>query len=402
LSPSGTAWQERVIYNVPIDGAGLTIDAAGNIFGTSSWTAFELSPNGSGGWNPAVIYTFKAPNKESSNPEGTLVLDSAGNLYGTTAGVNGPGYTNGNVYELSPTEQGPWTFKNIFSFNAADGAQPQGGIVFDAAGNIYGTTTAGGPPNLGTVFELTGPDQKGVYKQKLQWNFKGPNGQDPIEGVILDSAGNLYGTAALGGPKNAGLVFQINPSPVITKLSSSPNPSTYGEAVTFTAVITSGAGAPPDGETVTFKHGTTVLGTGALSGGSASFTTSTLGAGTTSVTALYAGDSNFSGCTSNTVKQVVKKVTTATTLASSQNPSTYGQAVTFTAVITSGAGAPQDGETVTFKHGTTVLGTGSLSGGSASFTTSVLPVGTNSITAVYGGDIKFAASTSNTVKQVVN
>jgi hypothetical protein len=76
--------------------------------------------------------------------------------------------------------------------------------------------------------------------------------------------------------------------------------------------------------------------------------------------------------------------------------------VTFTAVITSGAGAPQDGETVTFKHGTTVLGTGPLSGGSASFTTSALPVGTNRITALYGGDIKFAASTSNTVKQVVN
>jgi len=93
---------------------------------------------------------------------------------------------------------------------------------------------------------------------------------------------------------------------------------------------------------------------------------------------------------------------TTTTLSSSLNPSTYGQAVTFTAVVTSGLGAPPNGETVTFKKGTTVLGTGTLSGGSASFTTSTLPVGTNYIKAVYGGDSNFAGSTSKAVAQVVN
>jgi hypothetical protein len=89
-------------------------------------------------------------------------------------------------------------------------------------------------------------------------------------------------------------------------------------------------------------------------------------------------------------------------LSSSANPSTHGQAVTFTAVVTSGLGAPPNGEIVTFKKGTTVLGTGTLSGGSASFTTSALPVGTNYIKAVYGGDSNFAASTSKAVAQVVN
>jgi hypothetical protein len=92
-----------------------------------------------------------------------------------------------------------------------------------------------------------------------------------------------------------------------TTLVSSTNPSTYGEAVTLTATISSKIGAPPDGETVTFKKGTTVLGTGALSGGSASFTTSTLKIGTTSIMAVYGGDSNFASGKSNTVAQVVNK-----------------------------------------------------------------------------------------------
>jgi large repetitive protein len=98
----------------------------------------------------------------------------------------------------------------------------------------------------------------------------------------------------------------------------------------------------------------------------------------------------------------MKKATTSTMLSSSPNPSTYGQAVIFTAVVTSSLGAPPDGGTVTFKKGTTVLGTGTLSGGSASFTTSALPVGTNYIKAVYGGGSNFGGSTSKAVRQVVN
>ncbi|HXN22870.1 MAG TPA: Ig-like domain-containing protein, partial [Candidatus Dormibacteraeota bacterium] len=93
---------------------------------------------------------------------------------------------------------------------------------------------------------------------------------------------------------------------------------------------------------------------------------------------------------------------TATTLSSSPNPSASGQAVTFTAMVTSGAGTPPNGESVAFMKGARVLGTGTLVGGSASFTTSALPVGTNAIKAVYGGDTNFAASTSKAVKQVVN
>jgi len=116
--------------------------------------------------------------------------------------------------------------------------------------------------------------------------------------------------------------------PTTTTLSSAPNPSGYGQAVIFTAVVASNGGAPPDGEIVSFMKGTTVLGTGALSGGSASITTSTLKVGTTKVTAAYGGDSNFPGSTSKAVSQVVSKATTTTTLISSPNPSSVGQAVT--------------------------------------------------------------------------
>ncbi|MFZ0771007.1 MAG: Ig-like domain repeat protein [Candidatus Sulfotelmatobacter sp.] len=187
-----------------------------------------------------------------------------------------------------------------------------------------------------------------------------------------------------------------------TALVSSLNPSQSGQAVTFTATVTFSLGETPAGETVTFMDGTTQLGTGALNGGSASFTTSTLPPGTNAITAVYAGDSNFAGSTSNAVSQVVSTAATTTALASSLNPSGDGSAVTFTATVTSSAGAPPNGETVTFLNGTASLGTGTLSSGSASLTTSTLPLGTSSITATYAGDSNFAGSTSNAVSQVVN
>src|ERR1019366_5744741 len=131
-------------------------------------------------------------------------------------------------------------------------------------------------------------------------------------------------------------------------------------------------------------------------------TTSTLASGTHSITAKYNGSASFDGSTSAPVNQVVR-VATTTTLTSSPNPSTYGQAVTFTATVTSSLGAPPpDGETVSFMKGTTVLGTGALSGGSASFKTSTLPVRTNAIKAVYGGDSNLPGSTSKAVSQVIS
>jgi Bacterial Ig-like domain (group 3) len=188
-----------------------------------------------------------------------------------------------------------------------------------------------------------------------------------------------------------------------TALTSSPNPSIYRQAVTFTAVVTSSLGAPPpDGETVTFMKGTTVLGTGTLSGGSASLSTSALPVGANYITAVYGGDSNLVGSKSKLVNQVVSKATTATALASSQNPSSLGQSVIFTASVT-----PQYSGTVTgyvtFYDGTTVLKTeylSDLSGGVAKYTTSTLKSGSLTITATYNGNVDFDGSSSSLIQTV--
>jgi len=171
-----------------------------------------------------------------------------------------------------------------------------------------GAASEGGEYGDGNVLELVAQASTGTYKERVLWSFNGTDGSTPYAPPILDSAGNLYGTTSLGGSSNAGVVFEVNPSAAVTTttLTSSPNPSTYGQAVTFTAVVTSSAGAPPDGETVSFMKGKTVLGTGTLSGGSATFTTSILKVGTKDVKAVYGGDFDFLSSKSNTVQQVVE------------------------------------------------------------------------------------------------
>ncbi len=224
-----------------------------------------------------------------------------------------------------------------------------------------------------------------------------------MAGVILDKAGNLYGTTQSGGTSTwpSGVLFEVKSTePTATTLSSSPNPSAYGQAVTFTAVVASNIGPPADGERVTFMKGTVSLGTGTLGGGSASFTTSALAVGTDSITAVYGGDSTLSGSTSTTVKQMVSKATTTTTLVSSQNPSNAGQSVTFTASV-----APQFGGTVTgtvsFYDGTTLLKTVASSGGMAKYATKMLTSGTHTITSAYNGSASLSGS-STALTQTVN
>ena len=168
--------------------------------------------------------------------------------------------------------------------------------------------------------------------------------------------------------------------------------------MTFTATVTSPHGTIPDGEMVTFYDGATTLGPAALAGGIAEYTTSSLLAKTHRIKAIYAGDAAFE-LSIGSVEQVVDKYATTTTLGSSANPSTYKQAVTFTATVAS-AGAAPTGK-VTFKDGATAIGTVALSGGVAKLATSKLAVGTHPITAEYLGDADSAESTSASLDQVV-
>jgi len=305
ISPAG--WTEQTIYGVSPSG-GLTMDPFGNMYGVTGSTVYELSPFGNGGWNPTVIFTFAGPPNDGGNASGTLVFDQAGNLYGTTS--QGGTKNKGTVYELTPGENGAWTEQILYSFELGKGGNtPVAGVALDATGNIYGTAALGGSKykGQGTVFELAALGNS-TYKYTVLWTFNGKDGANPYCSLILDSAGDLYGTANTGGTNNAGVVYEITGvrTTTWTTLTTSPNPSTYGEAVTFTAAVTP---APPDGETVSFTKGKTktVLGTGLLSGGSATFTISTLPVGGTPVAAVYGGDSSFLGGTSMVVKEVVKK-----------------------------------------------------------------------------------------------
>jgi uncharacterized repeat protein (TIGR03803 family) len=212
LSPSDHGWTERVIYRTPTSGAGLTMDSAGNIFLASYWSVLKLSRNDNGDWAGTVIHTFTGYPKDGYWASSHPVFDPAGDLFGATE-AGGKGY--GLVYELIPLNDGTWTERILHYFQGSDGNSPAGNIVLDAAGNIYGTTDWGGKHVWGTVFELT-PTGKDGYEHKIIWNFTGPDGVNPAGQLVLDSAGNLYGTTSRGGMTyndnyGLGIVFQVSP-----------------------------------------------------------------------------------------------------------------------------------------------------------------------------------------------
>ncbi len=306
---SAGVWTEQVLYDIDntsgeAETAGLTMDPHGNIFGITPSTVYELSPNGSGGWNPSVIYR-----NAGLGAQGTLALvfnleKNIENLYGTTQFGGLEGF--GTIYELSLLESGKWKSKSISNLKWPPVSDPWAGVVVDAAGNIYGTSLLGGEGEAGDVFELLAPVVTGGYAQEvLETSFFSSAGYSPNGGLLL-SNGFLYGTNSTG-ENGAGDVFAVTQpgAKTLTTLTSSPNPSADGQTVVFTATVTSNIGVPPDGETVSFMKGKTVLGTGTLTSGSASFATSTLKVGTNSIKAVYGGDSKLSGSTSKPVKQVV-------------------------------------------------------------------------------------------------
>jgi hypothetical protein len=204
---------------------------------------------------------------------------------------------------------------------------------------------------------------------------------------------NYAGGAGVNGSTSPAIVQVVGKAATTTTLTSSPNPSDFHQNVTLTATVS------PSTATgiVTFYHGTTSLGTGPLKGGVATLALATLSLGAHSLTAIYGGDANDTGSTSPPLIQVVQNATT-TVLTSSPNPSVSGQKVILTATVTPSTATG----TVTFYHGSTVFGTGTLIGGIATYKTTTLSVGTHALTASYGGDANDAASTSAAIYQVVS
>jgi uncharacterized repeat protein (TIGR03803 family) len=405
LTPSGTSWALQVIYNLGGGTTGgLTRDSAGNIFGVTTFsTVFESSPNGSGGWNTKIIHNFTGAPGDGYYPEGTLVFDKTGSLYGTT--TNGGAYNMGTVFKLTPANAGEWPEQILHSFSGstADGNNLWAGVVLDDAGNIYGTTPFSRQQyTAGTVFELL-PQPGGSYNEKILWSFNFTNGAAPFGSVILDNAGNLYGTTSTYGAFNGGNAFRINMSvaPTKTTLSSSLDPSFYGQPVTLTATVNSKLGPPPDGETVTFLAGPNTLGTGTLSAGSASLTTSSFPAGALQLAAVYLGDAQFNVSKSARLTQQIARAASSTTVVSSMNPSNNGQAVTFTSTVVPQFGGTVQG-TISFYDGNALLQHAvAVNGGTASLTISTLSVGVHTITARYNGSAGLESS-SAALKQTVD
>jgi uncharacterized repeat protein (TIGR03803 family) len=186
-------------------------------------TIFALNGTGSAQAQEKVLYSFcSAANcADGASPQGILVFDKIGNLYGAAAGGGsncqqiGEGGC-GVVFELSPSQGGTWTESVLYNFCAndiqscPDGANPYAGLSFDRSGNLYGTTMIGGAYGLGTVFELMPPTtQGGAWTETVLWSFGATgDGQNPIARVILDSSGNLYGTTEAGGTYSGGTIFQ--------------------------------------------------------------------------------------------------------------------------------------------------------------------------------------------------
>ncbi len=186
-------------------------DQQGNIYGTTiegGTTGFgivyELTPSGNG-YTESVLYSFSGP--DGAYPIAGLVFDNNGNLFGTTE--SGGSIGRGNVFELSYVVGIGWTQHVLYSFqNAGDGEEPLGGLIFDSAGNLYGTTLDGGSGGGGTVFELSPFGNTWTFK--LLYSFSGGFRCGPGETLTTDGAGNLYGTTGCGGLYNEGSVFRLS------------------------------------------------------------------------------------------------------------------------------------------------------------------------------------------------
>ena len=212
LSPSDSSWQENVLYSFSGDNdggnpvAGLTFDTSGNLYGTtaSSGTVFQLTKTGSS-WTKNTLHTFVGGG-DGLNPLAGLIFDSAGNLYGAASG--GGGDDSGTVFELSPS-MGSWTFATLYGgFTGGLGAGPRGNLVMDTAGNLYGTTNESGANQFGSVFKLSFANGGWIYTDLH--DFNGSDGKYPVGGMVIDGAGDLYGTTTAGGVHGYGVVFKIS------------------------------------------------------------------------------------------------------------------------------------------------------------------------------------------------
>ncbi len=217
-----TGYHEELLYNfgsVPLDASdpngSVIMDSAGNLYGTTTnggglgaylGAVFELIKS-STGYSEKVLYKFSGSGDAGDLPTASLVMDSAGNLYGTTR--QGSPYDRGAVFELINTPTG-YTEKTLLTFTGtSDGGSPVGGVILDSVGNLYGLAGSGGANQQGVVYELV--ESYTSYTEKVLYNFAALRGAItyPVGNLTLDSAGNLYGTTLTGGANGNGTVYEL-------------------------------------------------------------------------------------------------------------------------------------------------------------------------------------------------
>ncbi|MGH9502144.1 MAG: Ig-like domain repeat protein [Terriglobales bacterium] len=268
-------------------------------------------------------------------------------------------------------------------------------------------TGASGAPSPASVSGINGDTKTSTVHLTTTATGGGATPPGPYTITATGTRSSVGGSSCQGNSTLQDAATLAVVESTATTLTSSLNPSTFGQTITLTATVAQVTGPTKPTGSVTFKDGATTLGTGALNGsGVATLAISTLTAGSHSLTASYAGTVLFGTSTSNTVSQAVNQASTTTTVArtTGPNPSVFGQSLTFTATVAAvgpGAGTPTG--TVTFTDGATTIGTGTLNGsGVATLTSATLAVGSHSITATYNADANFTGSTSAALAQTVN
>lgn len=206
---------------------GLTLDSPGNLYGSGCNSVFRLAPHADGSWTETTLHSFSDAAK-GKTPNGELIFDQAGNLYGTTAiggDLSGGTLGCGVVFELSPGSGDSWTETVLYTFvcstdgGETDGAYPNAGLAIDSVGNLYGTTAQGGDRHCGyanagcgIAFKLA-PNPGGAWKETVLHRFTGGwDGAGPQGPLVLDKVGNLYGTSEIGGATGFGAVYELSMS----------------------------------------------------------------------------------------------------------------------------------------------------------------------------------------------
>lgn len=370
-----------------------------------------LLGNGDGPFQPAMTYSSGGVGSGAvavADLNGDGKLDVVVESECPVVNDCSPGSTVGNVGVLLGNGDG--TFEDTVSYSSG-GSSATYVTVADVNGDgipDVEVTNQSGQVNGGTpgVVDVLLGNGDGTFQAPVTYNSGGTtaiglavadvNG-DGRPDLLAANTDFPYPNISLS---TVGVLLNNTKYPTVTALASQLNPATVGQPVPLSATVTSNIGTPNG--TVTFmQNGTYTLRTATLSGGQATLDKTFTVAETRSIIAIYSGSARLATSASTALQQAVMQATTTTTLASSLNPSSVGQSVTFTAfVIPQFSGTPTG--TVTFKNGANVIGTASLSGGSASLT-KLLDVATpKSISAVYFGDANFAGSTSSALNQVVN